>query len=97
MRAWLISLENKNKSPGAINVFFSSEANGKYPIFTIVACMSCLKVPHFVEATQHDAKQCDACRDRSGAIAVLVADSLNYTRAIYSNSLGAAQNSLQPV
>lgn len=77
--------------------FFSSEANGKYPIFTIVACMSCLKVPHFVEATQHDVKQCDACRERSGAFAVLVADSLNYTRAIYSNSLGVAQNSLQPV
>lgn len=95
--ALLVSLQNKKKSPECKKMWALFRSKGKYPIFTIVSCMSCLKVPHFVGAMQHSGEQRDACRDRSSAFAVLVADSLNYTRTIYNNSLGVTQNSLQPV
>lgn len=37
-------------------------------MYTIVSCMSYLKVQHFVEAMQHSVEQCDACRDKSCCI-----------------------------
>lgn len=46
---------------------------------------------------QQDIQQFDVCWEQTWTSALLAAASLNYTRAIYSNSLSVAQNSPQPV
>lgn len=51
----------------------------------------------YVQPTQQDIQLLDVRWEQTWTSVVLAADSLNYTRAIYSNSLSVAQNSPQPV
>lgn len=87
-------------APQILQMLIVQKVNGND--YIIMMCilfvnMICLKVLHFVQPTQQDIQQFDVCWEQTWTSAVLAADSLNYTRAIYSNSLSVAQNSPQPV